>query len=242
MLKTNSGHISLLQEFKQHNYFWVNAAESQVRYIIKYYAVSLLAEAKSCNCVRLLDENEMYRQFKENSNNEEEYANKYICKFFNVKMYIKALFWTLGEWKFTEQDKEMFKYFHEHKSKIGLNRKNFVFKFANHCDMSCGMNVLLKLHTRYEAFGKLSNVDFKFNKCSYVYDYNPFKDLSVMFAVIDELLLGFDEYDKLINMLYNWTMYSTDAIEIHDLDETHLFSTLKNITNNALTYVTSYFK
>lgn len=240
--KTSPGHISVLQDFKQHNYKWVSEAEAQVRYVIKYYADSLLAEAKGCNCVRLLDENEMYRQFKENADNEEEIANKYVCKFFTVKMYIKAMFWTLGEWKFTEQDKEMFKYFYEHQSRMGQNRKAFVFNFANHSDMSCGSNILTKLHTSYEAFGKLSDTDIKFDTYTHVYNFHPFNDLRTMLNVIDELVLGFDGYNKLIHMLYNWTMYNTDVIEIHDLDETHLFSTLKKVTSNVLTSITSYFK
>lgn len=240
--KTAPGHISVLQEFKQHKYKWVSEAEEQIRSVIKYYADSLLAEAKGCNCVRLLDENEMYRQFKENEENEEEFANKYVCKFFTVKMYIKALFWTLGEWKFTEQDKEMFKYFHEHKSRMGQHRKAFVFKYADHSDMTCCRNVIDRLHTSYESFGKLSETDIRFDKYSHVYNYNPFRDLQTMLNVIDELVIGFDGYNKLIHMLYEWTMYNTDVIEIHDLDETHLFSTLKKATSNVLISVTNYFK
>lgn len=241
--KTAPGHISVLQECKLHNYKWVSDAETQVRSVIKYYADSLLAEAKGCDCVRLLDENEMYRQFKENADNEEEIANKYVCKFFAVKMYIKALFWTLGEWKFTEQDREMFKYFNEHSSRYGINRKAFRFNYASHNDMTCYSNIIDKLHTSYEAFGILTDIDAYYNRYSHVYNFDPFRDLESILICIDCILNGYNSDNMKLSDIFEWkNTWFFNSVELHDIDETHLFSTLKKVTSNVLTSVTSYFK
>lgn len=206
-------NISVLQECKQKGYPWVTEAEKQIRDTIAYYAKNLTNEAIGCNCVDILDEKRMYERFVKNCENEEEYANKYICKFFLVKMFIKCLFWSLGTWKFTEHDKEMLQYFHEHKSALGLNRKEFKFNFAEHIKMSSAIRVLENVNKNYIAnviYTETNGV--KFDEIT-VYNFNPFCDVQDVTHYIQATSLGFnfeqDVFKKLnssnmVDIAFNW--------------------------------------
>lgn len=206
-------NISVLQECKQKGYPWVTEAEKQIRDTIAYYAKNLTNEAIGCNCVDILDEKRMYERFVKNCENEEEYANKYICKFFLVKMIIKCLFWSLGIWKFTEHDKEMLQYFHEHKTALGLNRKAFAFKFAEHNKMSSATRVLDDINKNYTANVICTETNgVKFDEVS-VYNFDPFCDLEDVLNAIQATLLGFS-YNKdyltklncrnMVDLVFNW--------------------------------------
>ena len=235
---TLCGDTSVLQICKQKNYRWVKEAETQVRSVIRYYSDELLKEAIGCNCVDILDEKRMYEKFCTNRDNEEEYANKYICKFFAVKLFIKALFWTLGEWKFTAQDREMLEYFYKNHTGNGLNRKAFAFKFANHLEMTDPLSITKKLHTNYEAYGCFSDVAIKFLNKQIIYNFDPFTDLrdiaTYIMCAINGLHCNYEacvkaECETVVDLIFSWKSLRANTFIVEEFDDTHTHSILSKI-------------
>lgn len=116
---------SSLQEFKRYGYAWTKNAEAEIKNYIKEAYSIVRNEAERCDCLKLLNDDELYRQFKQNLDLEEEYANVILCKILVLKLQLKVLYWQLGKYLFTENEREMLEYFCEQETAKVLSRKAF---------------------------------------------------------------------------------------------------------------------
>lgn len=98
-----------------------------IKKLIDSCTEALVVEAELKDFTNFISDDAMYEQFKFNADYEEEFANKFICKYFLAKMHIKILYLMIDEYRFTEQDLAMLRYFSFHKTGLGLNRKAFSF-------------------------------------------------------------------------------------------------------------------
>lgn len=116
---------SSLEVFEKLNYPWVKEVKEEMRSTIKRAIKNLYDEAVKCDCVHLLSDRGMYKQFKLNELYEEEFANVILSKFLWLKIEIKIAYLALGKFLITEQEIEMLRYFYDHPTKKILNRKAF---------------------------------------------------------------------------------------------------------------------
>ena len=114
-----------LQIFKRGGYAWTKNAEAEIKNYIRDAYHIVRNEAERCDCLKLLNDDELYRQFKQNLDFEEEYANVILCKILILKLQLKVLYWQLGKYLFTENEREMLEYFCEREIEKVLTRKAF---------------------------------------------------------------------------------------------------------------------
>lgn len=96
---------------KQNNAIWLNEIEEQIKEMISTLNQQLIKEAEYCSDTDLLDPKFMYVRFKENCKYDMYFGNWSILKYFIRIMKIKLLNEIIGNWTYTEEDKEMYEYF-----------------------------------------------------------------------------------------------------------------------------------
>lgn len=132
---------------------WTGEYVAELKEIEKKYRELVVKEAKyDCNS-DLANEDFLYSWFKRNIENGEWNANWQILKYFMLNMKIKAIQYMYGEWKFTQNDKEMYDYYNT----VEVNAQT-----------KCKPN-LLRINSGIEP--SLDNVLFQFNRDKYTIQY-----------------------------------------------------------------------
>ena len=116
---------SLLQRMKRLGYVWTESVEQKFQSFAEEAKECLRKEAERCDCLKLLDDDAMYEQFKQNLDLEEEYANIILSKILKLKLEMKVIYWELGKYLFTDAERTMVEYFCNVQSGKVLTRKAF---------------------------------------------------------------------------------------------------------------------
>lgn len=120
----------LLQRMKRLGYDWTESVEQKFHSFAEEAKECLRKEAERCDCLKLLDDDVMYEQFKQNLDLEEEYANIILSKILKLKLEMKVIYWELGKYLFTDAERTMIEYFCNVKSGKVLTRKAFRPEFS----------------------------------------------------------------------------------------------------------------
>lgn len=120
----------LLQRMKRLGYVWTESVEQKFQSFAEEAKECLRKEAERCDCIKLLDDDAMYEQFKQNIDLEEEYANVILSKILKLKLEMKVIYWALGKYLFTDAERTMVEYFCNVKSGKVLTRKAFRPEFT----------------------------------------------------------------------------------------------------------------
>lgn len=98
---------NLFEEVNKLNYSWINDLRKYINTRIEFYTSALKSEAELDNNEYLANYDFLYTSFKRNEELEEHYAQYEVLKYLRVHMIIKCLKYVVGEWTFTDTDKEM---------------------------------------------------------------------------------------------------------------------------------------
>lgn len=90
---------------------WISEVKGIVKENIKKLSKQREEEAEYEGSPELLDEKYLYERFKENRSSEMWNGNWEIFKYFILNFEIKIFKTMIGEWTFTDADKEMYEYF-----------------------------------------------------------------------------------------------------------------------------------
>ena len=209
---------SSLEVFEKLNYPWVKEAKEEMRCTIKRAIKNLYDEAVKCDCVHLLSDRGMYKQFKLNELYEEEFANVILSKFLWLKMDIKLAYLTIGKFLITEHEIEMLRYFYDHPTKKTLNRKAFRIEkwFSSALIGQC--------KPKYLTFSVRGIDYFETRKLSF---NEVFGDYARSWRVLDEIFGGLldngyyhaNGVDNFISYLRKPMLYDSGYISEKDFDE-----------------------
>lgn len=198
---------SSLQEFKRYGYAWTKNAEAEIKNYIKEAEEIVRNEAERCDCFKLLNDDELYRQFKQNLDFEEEYANFILCKILLLKLQVKVLYWQLGKYLFTKNEREMLEYFCKPETAKVLSRKAFKPEKTIYRDMDRKMR---DSNERYYYFTLHQCMGRKFYNRDEIRKYEFFSDASWSMSELNYILRG--ERDR-ISVFFNMrTGRHTDII------------------------------
>ena len=98
---------NLFEEVSKMNYSWMADLKNYIANTIECYQTALRSESELDNNTYLADYDYLYTYFKKNEETEELFAQYEVLKYLRVHMIIKCLKYVLGEWTFTDTDKEM---------------------------------------------------------------------------------------------------------------------------------------
>lgn len=126
-LKQN--YILSYNEFK--NAPWMSEVKTEISRYITDLTNSLQEEANNCYDSDLLNPDYMYGCFKSNIQNCEYNGNWTILKYFTRMLEIKVYNEMIGNWLYTEEDKEMYEYFFNMKVEPAFKAKPAILKYNN---------------------------------------------------------------------------------------------------------------
>ena len=98
---------NLFEEVSKMNYSWMDDLKNYIANTIECYKTALRSESELDSNTYLADYDYLYTCFKKNEETEELFAQYEVLKYLRVHMIIKCLKYVLGEWTFTDTDKEM---------------------------------------------------------------------------------------------------------------------------------------
>ncbi len=92
---------------------WKSEMEEAVKNRIKDIEAAIKKEAEKSGDVRMADEDFLYSRFKDNVSTGMIFANWEVLKYFSKMLICKWYYEHIGEWKYTEEDVEMYRYFRD---------------------------------------------------------------------------------------------------------------------------------
>ena len=92
---------------------WKSEIEEAVKNRIKDIEAAIKKEAEMSGDVRMADEEFLYSRFKDNVSTGMIFANWEVLKYFSKILICKWYYEHIGEWKYTEEDVEMYRYFRD---------------------------------------------------------------------------------------------------------------------------------
>lgn len=98
---------NLFEEVSKMNYSWMDDLKNYIANTIECYQTAMRSESELDNNTYLANYDYLYTCFKKNEETEELFAQYEVLKYLRVHMIIKCLKYVLGEWTFTDTDKEM---------------------------------------------------------------------------------------------------------------------------------------
>lgn len=106
---------------------WKSEMEEAVKNRIKDIEAAIKKEAEKSGDIRMADEEFLYSRFKDNVSTGMIFANWEVLKYFSKILLCKWYYEHIGEWKYTEEDVEMYRYFRDIKvSNSTKCRKRFI--------------------------------------------------------------------------------------------------------------------
>ena len=110
---------------------WMPKVKTNIETLIKELTDSLNEEAENCHDTELLDPGIMYKRFKDNCQLGQFCGNWTILKYFTRMLDIKVYNEMIGNWLYTEEDKEMFDYFFNLKVTKEIKATPKILKYNN---------------------------------------------------------------------------------------------------------------
>lgn len=92
---------------------WKSEMETVVKNHIKNIEDAIKKEAEKSGDDRMADEEFLYSRFKDNVSTGMIFANWEVLKYFSKMLICKWYYEHIGEWKYTEEDVEMYRYFRD---------------------------------------------------------------------------------------------------------------------------------
>jgi hypothetical protein len=92
---------------------WKSEMEEAVKNRIKDIEAAIKKEAEKSGDDRMADEEFLYTRFKDNVSTGMIFANWEVLKYFSKILLCKWYYEHIGEWKYTEEDVEMYRYFRD---------------------------------------------------------------------------------------------------------------------------------
>ena len=163
---------------------WKDEMIEVVRGHISYIEDLLRKEAIQDHLADILDPDKMYERFKENIKYRMTNGNWIILKYFRILLRLKVYHEIIGEWLYTEEDREMYEYFRNMKvtksSKPKRSHltykeegvldtipvdltKNFLFYYELDVDRT---NNILEVNYLDFYYSRILRVDDMFNNCT----------------------------------------------------------------------------
>lgn len=99
---------------------WKSEMETTVKKHIEDIESAIKKEAENSGDDRMADEDFLYSRFKDNVSTGMVYANWEVLKYFSKILLCKWYYEHIGQWKYTEEDVEMYRYFRD----VEVNQKN----------------------------------------------------------------------------------------------------------------------
>jgi len=137
-----------IEEIKEIKPEWISEIEKVVHEYIKATEEQIVAEAEFEGNEDFLDEKKLYEHFKDVKENEMWFGMWEILKYFIMYMNLKACKLILGDWTFTDNDKEMYNYFSTVKVNDNTKCKPSLLKLKSGAKLS--YNSLLYNYNNYE--------------------------------------------------------------------------------------------
>ena len=142
---------------------WKSELETVVKKHIKDIEAAIKKEAENSGDSRMADEDFLYDRFKDNVSTGMIFANWEVLKYFQKILLCKLYYEQIGEWKYTEEDVEMYRYFRDVEVDQKTKCRQKFLKFNCVADpMSRGfdMNVLQSKTLLYYELddGRMDNV------------------------------------------------------------------------------------
>ena len=92
---------------------WLDSLTAEVKRSIAEYDKFIMAEAEADKCIDFAKESFLYERFVDNNFYGMDYCNIEVLKYFVIFFEQKILYNMIGEWKFTDRDKEMYEHFRD---------------------------------------------------------------------------------------------------------------------------------
>lgn len=92
---------------------WKSEMETVVKKQIEEIESAIKKEAEKSGDDRMADEEFLYSRFKDNVSTGMIFANWEVLKYFSKILLCKSYYEYIGEWKYTEEDVEMYRYFRD---------------------------------------------------------------------------------------------------------------------------------
>ena len=92
---------------------WLDSLTEEVNRSIAEYGEFIKSEAEADKCIDFARESFLYERFVDNNRYGMFYCNVEVLKYFVLYFEQKILYNMIGQWKFTDHDKEMYNYFRD---------------------------------------------------------------------------------------------------------------------------------
>lgn len=90
---------------------WLDDVRRRVKARIAEFEKLIADQSEQDGQPEMADDKHLYDSFKYNVDHNQYYGNLNVLKYFTWKFKVKILYEMIGEWKFTDQDVEMYNYF-----------------------------------------------------------------------------------------------------------------------------------
>lgn len=158
---------------------WMAKVKTKIETLIKELTDSLNEEAENCHDAELLNPDVMYKRFKDNCHLGQFCGNWTILKYFTRMLDIKVYNEMIGNWLYTEEDKEMFDYFFNLKVTKEIKATPKILKFNN---------APVNVYNYLDSTGNTVYIEFN-SKANYNVYAEPYTNLfNGKFSCIDTLL------------------------------------------------------
>jgi hypothetical protein len=153
---------------------WLEDVKTEIENLISIMTSQLRTEAEYDHDEELLNEKYMYSHFKQNIEDNGYYSNWVILKYFYRMFKIKILKEIIGEYTFTQEDKEMYEYF----CNFPVNEKNkckpSILKYKS-CSEENGENYIFGGIRKYKIYVEFKTDDISANNVLEIDYYDLFQ-------------------------------------------------------------------
>jgi len=152
---------------------WLEDVKTEIENLISIMSSQLKMEAEYDHDEDLLNEKYMYSHFKQNVEDNGYYSNWVILKYFYRMFKIKILKEIIGEYTFTQEDKEMYEYFCNFPANEKNKCKPAILKYKS-CAEETGENYIFHCIREYKIYVEFKTDDDSANNVLEIDYYDLF--------------------------------------------------------------------
>lgn len=152
---------------------WLDSVKVEIKELISTMVEQLKAEAEYEHDEDLINEQFMYKHFKQNIEDNGYYSNWVILKYFYRMFKIKIFKEIIGEYTFNEQDKEMYEYFCNIQVNEKTKCKPSILRYKS-CAEITGDNIIFTSLKPYKIYIEYATDNISANNVLQVTYYNLF--------------------------------------------------------------------
>lgn len=153
---------------------WLSEVKTEIENLISVMETQLKAEAEYCHDSDLLNEEVMYEKCKDNCVYGQYFGNWTILKYFYRMFKIKILKEIIGEYTFTQEDKEMYEYFCNFPVNEQNKCKPAILKYKS-CSEETGENYIFGGIRKYKIYAEFKTDDISANNVLEIDYYDLFQ-------------------------------------------------------------------